>query len=270
MTTKRKRRSNYKKNKKNNKKIFITIAICISVLAAFITLYSPLIKKIIFSYKETIKTISEFKHELPEYSSFGIDVSTYQYNINWDTVLKYNEIDFVFIRATAGENKLDDTFTRNKELLKKHNIICGVYHYYRPNENSKTQADFFIKNVKLEIGDLPPVLDIEKLSKDKNLSILKKELLNWLKIIEQHYKITPIIYTYNNYYSLFLQNDKRFSKYPIWIAWYNTKERPETIVKEWLFWQFSDKGRLKGLEHNVDLNVFNGTKKNLDGIRIKQ
>ena len=266
----KKRRKSYKKKKSNKKKIYVAITIFSSVLIIFFILYFPLIKKFVFPSVENSKTIWEFRKELPDFSCFGIDVSTYQYDINWDTVLKYNDIDFVFIRATAGKDNFDKKFLRNKELLKNQNVICGVYHYYRPNESSKSQADFFIKNVKLEIGDLAPVLDIEKLSKEKNLSVLKNELLNWLKIIEEHYKITPIIYTYNNYYSLFLQNDKRFERFPIWIAWYNTTERPENIIKDWVFWQFSDKGKLTGLEHNVDLNVFNGTKKDLDGLRLKK
>ncbi len=49
---------------------------------------------------------------------------------------------------------------------KENKIMRGAYHYYRPNENSIEQANLFIKTVKLQKGDLPPVLDIEKLPEE--------------------------------------------------------------------------------------------------------
>ena len=50
------------------------------------------------------------------------------------------------------------------EGFKKKSFLRGAYHYFRPNENSTLQAQNFIKNVKLQPGDLPPILDIEKIS----------------------------------------------------------------------------------------------------------
>ncbi|MDR2834720.1 MAG: hypothetical protein LBV69_00770 [Bacteroidales bacterium] len=264
--TKKKR----KVKKSNKKSIIITIIIVVFVIGILLKLYYPFFSSYFFKSNENLKSIDEFKIELPEYSTFGIDVSTYQDDIQWDTVFKYQKIDFVFIRATAGNNNFDKRFVKNWSILSKKNIIKGAYHYFRPDESSEKQANFFIKNVKLETGDLPPILDIEALSKVKNLNDLKSELLNWLNIVEKYYKITPILYSYNNYYSYFLTTDKRFQKYPLWIAWYNTKERPNKIAEDWVFWQFSDKGKIIGIKENVDVNVFNGSLKDLDGLRIKK
>jgi lysozyme len=55
----------------------------------------------------------------------------------------------------------------------------------------------------------------------------------------------------------------------LWIAWYNVNGNPNDITSNWVFWQFSDKGRVKGIEGDVDLNVFNGKIKDLDGLRIR-
>ena len=65
------------------------------------------------------------------------------------------------------ENHKDTKFDYNWKQAEKQNLLRGAYHYYRPNENSTEQANFFIKTVKLGKGDLPPILDIEKYSQFK-------------------------------------------------------------------------------------------------------
>lgn len=187
----------------------------------------------------------------------GFDVSEYQKKIDWDNLGKIEDtfsIDFVFIRATAGKNKIDKQFKRNWSNAKKKGIIRGAYHYYRPNENSLKQASNFIKTVSLEAGDLPPVLDIEKLPKNQSLDSLKKGLKRWLDKVESHYKMKPIIYTGESYYNDFLK--KEFSDYSFWIANYNFwRKKPDS---HWLMWQFTEKATLKGVEGTVDINLFNG------------
>lgn len=187
---------------------------------------------------------------------FGFDVSEYQGRIQWDKIGKVEdtfELSFVFIRATAGKNKVDKKFKRNWKKAKENNFICGAYHYYRPNENSLQQADNFIKTVNLAKGDFPPVLDIEKLPKTQSIDSLKVGLRRWLVKVEKHYKMKPIIYSGESYYTDFLKDE--FSDYPLWIANYNIwKKKPE---KDWLIWQFTEKGRVEGIDGTVDLNVFN-------------
>jgi lysozyme len=147
---------------------------------------------------------------------------------------------------------------------KKNNFIRGAYHYYRPNENSIEQADNFIKTVKLKIGDLPPVLDIEKLPENQSIDSLKVGLRRWLKKVDQHYKVKPIIYTGERYYNDFLKDE--FSEYTFWVANYNFFV--ENIENDWQFWQFTEKARINGINENVDLNIYNGTPKMLEYITI--
>ncbi len=101
----------------------------------------------------------------------GFDISEYQGKVNWkviDSVESLFPLQFVFIRATAGTDKVDARFKVNWKSAKKHNFIRGAYHYYRPNENSLEQAENFIKTVQLQKGDFPPVLDIEQLPKSQS------------------------------------------------------------------------------------------------------
>lgn len=199
--------------------------------------------------------------------SIGLDVSEYQGKISWsyvDTLEQKYPIDFVFIRATVGRDRKDFQFKRNWIGAKENKMIRGAYHYYRPNENSIEQADLFIKTVKLQKGDLPPVLDIEKLPKNQSLDSLKKGLKRWLLRVENHYKVRPIIYTGERYYSDFLKEE--FGEYLFWIANYNFYR--EKIEDDWLFWQFTEKATVPGIRKTVDVNIYNGDLQQLQFITV--
>jgi lysozyme len=194
--------------------------------------------------------------------AIGIDVSQFQGSIDWEQTKAVDDglpLTFVFVRATAGNDKKDHQFDTNWQKAKEHNFIRGAYHYYRPNENSMEQANNFIKTVALNKGDLPPVLDIEQLPKDQSMDSLKKGLKRWLDRVEAHYGIRPIIYSGEKYYTDFLK--KEFSDYTFWVANYN--DWVGTIKEDWAFWQFTEKAAIPGISERVDLNIYNGTPKML-------
>ena len=198
----------------------------------------------------------------------GIDVSEFQGEVDWDEIEILEEkypVQFVFIRATAGNDRVDKRFKENWNGAKENKIMRGAYHYYRPNENSIEQANLFIKTVKLQKGDLPPVLDIERLPKNQSLDSLKKGLKRWLTKVESHYQVRPIIYTGERYYSDFLKEE--FSEYLFWIANYNFYR--EKIEDDWLFWQFTEKASLPGIKHRVDVNIYNGDLEQLQFITVE-
>ena len=200
--------------------------------------------------------------------AIGLDVSEFQGKIDWalvENMETHYSIEFVFIRATAGNDRVDDRFEENWLGAKNRKIIRGAYHYYRPNENSLEQARLFIKTVQLKKGDLPPVLDIEKLPKGQSLDSLKVGLKRWLNAVEAHYKVKPIIYTGEKYYDDFLKED--FSDYLFWIANYNFYR--EKIGEDWLFWQFTEKASVTGIKGNVDVNIYNGDAEQLRFITVE-
>jgi len=198
----------------------------------------------------------------------GLDVSEYQGKIRWtyvDTLEQKFPLHFVFIRATVGNDRKDHQFKRNWLGAKENKMIRGAYHYYRPNENSLEQAELFIKTVTLKKGDLPPVLDIEKLPKNQSIERLKIGLRRWLKAVELHYGVKPIIYTGEKYYDDFLKEE--FSDYLFWIANYNFYR--EEIQEDWLFWQFTEKATVPGIDYKVDVNIYNGDLQQLRYITVE-
>ncbi|WP_160136156.1 glycoside hydrolase family 25 protein [Chryseobacterium sp. c4a] len=192
--------------------------------------------------------------------TYGFDVSHYQNkeDIKWDSLSIGNKtipLEFVVMRATMGNKSADKHFDEFWEMAKKHNLIRGAYHFYRADEDPIIQANNFLANVKLESGDLPPILDIEKIPKRKTNKKLVEDLKVWCKIVEETYGEKPIIYTYYHYYKDFLKGE--FKDYPLWLANYNDVPTPSPD-DQWDFWQFTENGIVHGINTKVDLDIYNG------------
>ena len=84
---------------------------------------------------------------------------------------------------------------------------------------------------------------------------MQKEVKAWIKTIEAHYGVKPILYTFISFYKDYLGSD--FDEYPLWIAHYQKHTLPR-INRSWLFWQHDEKGQIKGIKSKLDFNVFNG------------
>lgn len=202
------------------------------------------------------------------YRIHGIDISHHQGSINWSRLAQTRNarfpISFVFMKATEGGDFSDKQFVANFDSARVNGFIRGAYHYYKPKTDPLRQAQFFISQVKLQEGDLPPVLDIEE--KGKDLNKLRADLKIWLQTIEEHYKVKPIIYAPYKFKKNYL-NDSLFNSYPYWIAHYYVDS--VSYKGKWNFWQHTDRGVLPGINERVDLNIFNGTTSQFDSLLIK-
>lgn len=211
------------------------------------------------------KIITEYHDQ-----TFGIDISHYQKkeDIKWDSLTIANgsiPIKFVVLRATMGNQSSDNHFEEFWKKSKEHHLIRGAYHFYRPDEDPVLQANNFLETVKLESGDLPPVLDIEKVPRRKSNEQLIEDLKIWCKIVEEAYGKKPIIYTYYHYYKDFLRGE--FDGYTLWMANYNDVTTPSP-EDDWSFWQFTEKGIVHGINTKVDVNIYNGGMWSLESLTI--
>ena len=195
------------------------------------------------------------------YEIHGIDVSHHQGRIDWDKLKDQGLIDkfpvrFVMIKATEGASRVDENFKDNFHQARENGFTRGAYHFYSVYSPAKKQAEFFIKNVKLENGDLPPVLDVEHKPKNQSDEEFVASVREWLDIVEEHYGVKPIIYTYYKFKTRYL-NDSVFDSYPYWIAHYYVDK--VEYEGPWKFWQHTDAGRLPGIKGQVDFNIYNGS-----------
>lgn len=195
----------------------------------------------------------------------GIDISTYQGDINWATVASQN-VFYGFAKATEGAASYDDKFAQNWSGMRSVGIVRGAYHFFRPGKDPAVQADNFLKVVKtIEDSDLPAVLDLE-ITDQISASVVIDRALKWLEIVEAKTGRKPILYTYPSFWEDKLGNTAKFSSYPLWIANFGTPGKPfvPSAWQRWTFHQYSESGTLRGIVGNVDLNQFNG---DLDGLQ---
>lgn len=248
--------------KKKNKTLQVTLFIVTMLL---------LIAAVIFYIrKPRFIHYSDFGIDIPvNYHIHGIDVSRYQSTIDWEEVsamyIKEVRIHFSFIKATEGSDGADPKFKRNWRKAKDVGIRRGAYHFFNPYKDGLSQARNFIETVKLQSGDLPPVLDIE-VAGTVSKAILQQRLLVWLTAVEKQYGIKPIIYTGADFYEKNLAG--KFDAYPLWVAHYLVKDKPR-VQRNWSFWQHSESGHVNGINGYVDFNVFNGDSSDFEQILLK-
>ena len=194
-----------------------------------------------------------------KYPVFGVDVSNYQGDINWQE-LEAQDVSFAFIKATEGSGHTDESVRRNLDRAAGTGIKVSAYHFFSFDSAGKTQADNFIAAVGRDEIDMPPVVDIEYYGDKRQNKPSREEaesiLVPLLNELESYYGVKPIIYTTLPVYFRYVRSS--FSEYPLWIR--SVGFEPDLM--NWKFWQYSDKGTLTGYdgdEEHIDFNVYNGS-----------
>ena len=207
---------------------------------------------------------------------YGIDVSRHQGVWKWENIAlyadkkgdvyssaahagsEYQPAFFVIMKATEGSDMVDPSYAENVAQAQEGHMIKGAYHFMTTLSDIETQVENFIKNAVVEKGDFPPVLDIETPHKkvaEIGEENIRKMALKWLKAVENHYGVKPVIYTNDLFRKKYLSTPE-FKEYDFWLARYS-KKGPES--GEWLLWQFTQTGRPRGISGHADINIFDGT-----------
>jgi lysozyme len=198
----------------------------------------------------------------------GIDVSHFQGAVDWQAV-RAAGCAFAFAKATEGAGEVDPEFQTNWAGMKAAGLLRGAYHFYRAEQTAVGQATHFISNVRVEPGDLPPVLDIEV-----NDGVIGQALVGgvqtWLDAVETAAGVTPIIYTNTPFWDAHF-NDQ-FGSYPLWVAHYTTAPAPSPLPvgwPVWTFWQYSQSLGIAGVGGPADHDYFNGPLSQLQALTVK-
>lgn len=185
----------------------------------------------------------------------GIDVSAYQRDIDFSKV-KNDGIEVVYIRSSAGNSYIDPYFRSNYEKAKENNLKVGFYHFVtaRNSEEAREQARFFAHVVTSYTPDAFLVMDFEVfrgLSRDEVNQIALSFLETLTNLTNKKVMIYSDAYNANRIY-----NKEISSSYPLWIAEYGPKEPTSTNWESWDGWQYTDKGRISGINGYVDRDEF--------------
>lgn len=184
----------------------------------------------------------------------GIDVSTWQGNIDWEKV-KASEIEFAILRCGYGmdqEDQDDPTFDKNAKECERLGIPYGVYFYsYATDvERAKSEAEHTIRLLKGRKLDYPVYLDLEEAS---IVAIGRQKILENVKVYTEVVEAAGYcvgVYANLNWWNNHLTNSW-YDDHPRWVAQYYTECQ---YKKEYGMWQYSSSGSVPGISGNVDMN----------------
>lgn len=200
----------------------------------------------------------------------GLDASSWQHPhgapVDWHAAAASGQT-YAFIKATEGTGPANRYYESDVHNARAAGMVIGSYHMARPAMEPAQQAHAFADRLQSVGGpQLPPVLDLEY---DEELD--PAELAEWTQIfldtLTERTGRTPIIYTYRSFWIEQMANTTRFAEYPLWLAEYGVSQPTLPVIggwSEWLFWQRAETGRVPGFVDKVDLNVFAGTRADLD------
>lgn len=197
----------------------------------------------------------------------GVDVAAHQHPggtpIDWSKVRSDGQ-SFAFVKATEGGDWVNPHYVQDIQAANAAGLKTGAYHYARPAGDAKTQAANFAAQIALAPDQtLPPALDIE-VAEGKSAAQLEQWIEEFTSELKRLTGRTPMIYTYKYFWMGQMNNSQKFSDMPLWLAAYQD-QAPEAVGgwKELSFWQRSGSGKVAGISTDVDMNLFNGSKQQL-------
>lgn len=188
---------------------------------------------------------------------FGIDVSSYQGDIDWKKV-KEQGVDFVILRAGVhssidGQLHKDTYFDEYYNECKKYGIPVGCYWFTRARSipEAQTEADFFLDIIKGKQFEYPVCFDIESESlTNLSNSVLTNITIAFCNRVENAgYYVS--IYTNPNWIDYHLIKGE-LTLYDKWLAhWTDTPMYGKEFGG---LWQSSGTGTCWGINGDVDID----------------
>lgn len=202
------------------------------------------------------------------YPSIGVDVSSYQKNINY-LLLRQNGVKYAILKIIRKDGNVDTMFeTHYKGFIDVGVPIMAVYNY--SYATSVEQAEKDAKKV-LDIlagRQIPVCLDVEDQTQ-KNLGHKLADIINAYQAVIESAGLDFLLYTGMSFYNTYIRpyrQDLNCKNY--WIARYyagserfngttmpNEKSKPD-IGEDIIGWQYSSSGKITGYSGRLDMNVW--------------
>jgi lysozyme len=184
-----------------------------------------------------------------------IDVSHHQGEIDWEK-LKAAGIQCVMIKAIEGSS-IDSRWDVNRDGAQKQGLLVIAYAFVTSMDPAE-QAKFFVQTAELAAG-MPAALDWEGSTAPTAdvvermglavFNVIKRDPLGYWGISPPH---TPTA---------------AMTRWPRWIPRYGVNDgNPDMAHKPtepWLFWQYTSKLEIDGIQGDVDASLFSGSESEL-------
>jgi lysozyme len=206
-----------------------------------------------------------------------LDLSRFQppHLVDYPTLAKAGGISAAIVKATDGRHSPDPAFAAHVAGCQAAGIACSAYHYLlvrHGTQDAVDQADEFIAQTYKSEGparpSLRPCVDLED---QENLGRTPAQwieaILRFVRRIDERLGVKPIVYTYPSFWKTlgnYLVKSTEpmvqtalaeVSECPLWWASYTGKDEPLPVpppFKDWLLWQYTDKGVVPGYAGHVD------------------
>ena len=203
----------------------------------------------------------------------GIDISSWQGNVNMKRVKTEGGVKRVILRAGWGKNGIDPKYDANAQAMLNLEIPGGIYWFsYAYTElMALDEGRFAVAAAKKYWKKCYIAYDFEYDSVNnarKNGVNVTKTMattfaINFLTVVAEA-GFTPVLYLNQDYWNNYFDVDKIKTFIPglkIWYAcWYNSNKTdvvtplPASMKKNVDIWQYSSKGQVPGISGNVDMN----------------
>ena len=193
----------------------------------------------------------------------GIDVSSYQGDINWDAVAK-DGIDFAMIRILTGKNagavNYDSKFKTNYSGARAAGLNVGVYRYSYATSRTlaRREAKAVINALDGRKLDYPIVMDFEDSSilQGTSTNSRRAEIILAFKEEVENAGYKFALYANKNWLDNYIDTGMLGDTH-IWIARWRSLSSGHgyTGKGKVTMWQYTDAGSVKGISGKVDMDV---------------
>lgn len=183
--------------------------------------------------------------------AMGIDVSSYQKDIDWEQVAGDGYV-FAYIKATEGTGFTDTHFQQNWDGARAAGLTVGAYHYFTLCSPGSEQAASFLETVPPDDTALPPALDLEfdgACDERPEAEDAQAQIDAFTHAVEKAWGRRMVIYSsseWRDHYGLPVADSR-----PDWL--YSDLGRPS--LEDWAVWQLRFDGTVAGIEGPVDIDV---------------
>lgn len=230
-------------------------------------LRTPVISNLVehdYDYSNLYSENGFILYEDDTYTSIpGIDVSSHQGTIDWKKV-KEAGVKFAYIRCgyrgyETGLINKDETFDYNISQAKANGIQVGVYFFSQAvsQKEAEEEAEFTLSCMKKYDIDLPVVYDFEKpggifaRTYTQSKDVTTENAVLFCHIMQRKGYDAMIYNSTNLFEKLF--NLEYIQEFGTWVAHYNTPY--PTYPYTYQIWQYSDSGKIDGIDQAVDLDL---------------
>jgi GH25 family lysozyme M1 (1,4-beta-N-acetylmuramidase) len=183
-----------------------------------------------------------------------IDVSKHNGAIDWAKV-KAAGVDAAIIRAGYGRvlSQKDPCFEANYKCAKENGIKVGAYWYSYATSaaDAEKEAKICLKVIKGKTFEYPIYFDIEEPRHLKLTPEVCGSIVTAFCTTLEREKYFAGVYSFDSFFSTNL--DESISKrFAVWVA--NVSANEPRYAEEYGMWQYSWKGKVDGINGDVDLN----------------